>query len=436
MSSSPVALRDLAPGKFHTLSKVKPVGSLQARRQTSGSLAFYWRYSQGTQSERVLIGVHDPLATPKQLKPTQAGYSLAAAVRAAEELALEHHNHRDQGGRPALVAAKAKAETLKAEAESRAATATLKHLLINYCEYLKALERDAHRNARSAFQLHVIDAFPEIADKPAADVTEEEIANLVRRVNKAGKGRTANKVRSYIHAAYEVAIASRTSITIPEDFKTFGVRENPVSRTKPDPKANKADKAPLSLDHLRTYWRLIKDLPGFEGALLRLHLLTGGQRIEQLARLLTSNIKDKHIVLFDGKGRPDRDPRAHWVPLIKDAQQALRECKPSGLYALSTRAGKVPIAGTTLSGWAQDVARDKIPDFKAKRIRSGVETALASVGVSLEARGHLQSHGITGIQARHYDGHDYLDTKREALETLYKLLTNRTQTKRRPSKAS
>jgi hypothetical protein len=30
----------------------------------------------------------------------------------------------------------------------------------------------------------------------------------------------------------------------------------------------------------------------------------------------------------------------------------------------------------------------------------------------------LQSHGLTGVQARHYDGHDYLPEKRMALETL------------------
>ena len=45
------------------------------------------------------------------------------------------------------------------------------------------------------------------------------------------------------------------------------------------------------------------------------------------------------------------------------------------------------------------------------RIRSGVETLLAANGVSQEVRGHLQSHGLTGVQARHYDGHDYMPEK-------------------------
>jgi hypothetical protein len=61
---------------------------------------------------------------------------------------------------------------------------------------------------------------------------------------------------------------------------------------------------------------------------------------------------------------------------------------------------------------------DTIDGFQLKRIRSGVETLLASSGVSREIRGHLQSHGLSGVQARHYDGHDYMPEKRSALEIL------------------
>lgn len=425
MTSPRISLRDLAPGKFHTVSKVRPVGSLQARRQSTGSLSFYWRYSQGTHSERVLIGIHDPSSPPKQLEPTRAGYSLDAAIRAAETLALEHHNHRDRGGRPALTAAREEEAALQAEAEARAATATLKHLLLEYCDHLKALGRQSHGNARSIFQLHVIDAFPAVAAKPAANITADEFADVMRRLNRAGKARTANKLRSYARAAYQVAMASRTKPSIPERFKEFGIQVNPVAQTEPDETANRPDKNPLALEEMRAYWKLIKDLPGFQGALLRLHLLTGGQRIEQLVRLRTADIKMDHMVLYDGKGRPGHGAREHWVPLTKEVKTALRHCMPKGVYALSTDGGETPVAGTTLSGWAAAIASPKVHGFTAKRIRSGVETALASAGVPRETRGHLQSHGIAGVQARHYDGHDYLEVKRDALELLHKLLASR-----------
>jgi len=52
-----------------------------------------------------------------------------------------------------------------------------------------------------------------------------------------------------------------------------------------------------------------------------------------------------------------------------------------------------------------------------------VETLLAANRISREIRGHVQSHGLTGIQARHYDGHDYMLEKREALDVLARELT-------------
>ncbi len=427
MAAPSVSLRDLAPQKFHTLSKVKPMGAIQARLQISGSVMLYWRYSIGKASERVQIGLWDATAPPKRLEPTALGYSLAAATRHAEGLAIEHHSHRAQGGRPALKKAEEQAQMERAAEHALAATATLTHLLDEYCLELKRLGKDAHRNARSTFKVHVFEAFPALASKPAATITDEDIATLMRKPHLEGKQRTSNKLRSYLHAAFELAITSRTQASVPARFKEFGIKVNPVAATKPDRSANRADKDPLSTDELRAYWKLIKDMPGERAAWLRLHLLSGGQRIEQLVRLQTKDIHEKqgYFVLYDIKGRPGAGPRAHWVPLTPPVAKALADCKPQGEYAISTTKGEKAAAGTTLSNFAIEVAEPHIPGFKTKRIRSGVETALASQKVSLEARGHLQSHGISGVQARHYDGHDYLDEKRDALQRLHALITGK-----------
>jgi hypothetical protein len=109
------------------------------------------------------------------------------------------------------------------------------------------------------------------------------------------------------------------------------------------------------------------------------------------------------------------------VPLIPQAAAALLELKPQGEYAISTDKGK-----THLSPHPEPLGRRAAvapcPTSQAKRISSGVETLLASARVSSEIRGRLQSHGITGVQARHYDGHDYMEEKRHALDTLFNLL--------------
>ena len=95
-----------------------------------------------------------------------------------------------------------------------------------------------------------------------------------------------------------------------------------------------------------------------------------------------------------------------------------------GEYVFSTTKGEKPISARTLTGWAHGIVGAEIEGFQLKRIRSGVETLLAREGISREVRGHLQSHGLTGVQARHYDGHDYIPEKRQALVLLLALLGN------------
>ena len=333
---------------------------------------------------------------------------------------IERQQNAEKAAAVDAAAEKAHADDL---AQIEAAKFTLANLLTAYCDYLQALGRKSYRDARSIFNLHVVEAWPDMASLPANAVTGEQVADMMRRVIELGKGRTANKLRSYMRSAYQVARASRTKASIPLAFKAYNVRVNPASDTEPDESANKPDKNPLGAAELRAYWQSIKPLPGFVGAVLRLHLLTGGQRIEQLCTLLTANVSDNSIILFDGKGRPGKAPRPHTVPLIPAAAAALLDCRPIGAYAISTDGGKSHLAATTLSEWAKAPALlAGIPVFTAKRIRSGVETLLASLRISTDIRGRLQSHGISGVQARHYDGHDYMDEKRHALETLFTLL--------------
>lgn len=346
------------------------------------------------------------------------------AIGEARAKAHDLRGLTEQGTDPRILERQQQAEKEAARvAQLEAEKYTLTNLLTAYCDYLKSLERISHKAARTIFKVHVIEAWPKLAALPANEVTGEQIADMMRRVIEQGKDRTANKLRSYIRAAYQVAMASRSKPSIPLSFKAFNVRSNPASDTMPDETANRADKHPLSAAEMRQYWQAIKPMPGFIGAALRLHLLTGGQRIEQLCSLLTANVAADSITLMDGKGRPGKAPRPHTVPLIVAAATALQGCNPQGAYAISLTGGKTHLSSAAFSRWAVTAgAGAGIVDFQAKRIRSGVETILASARISSDHRGRLQSHGIAGVQARHYDGHDYMDEKRHALETLFNLL--------------
>ncbi len=426
-------------GAFVTLQKIVPAGALQARKLKNGTVALYWRFTLDSITERVPVGHYDPALPPKKLTPVAGAYSIQGAAHAAQALAKRHVESLAQGGHRALVAA-ADAENARAKAERiEAGRQTLEALVLAYCDHLKSIGRDAHRNARSLFNLHLIEAWPDIAKTPAVQVTDEQIADVLRKLFDAGKGRSANKLRAYLRAAFEVARRARTDPKVPVRFKSFNVRINPAAATAAISTENKPDKNPLRTAEMRTYWRIVKKTTGIRGAVLRLHLLTGGQRIEQLVRLKLADINGSNITLFDGKGRPGRPPRPHHLPLTSDAAAALRivmsakpakaaktlsdDAPPARVYALSTDGGRTHIGATTLSKWATEAVGTRIAEFKTKRLRSGVETLLSSAGISRDTRGRLQSHGISGVQATHYDAHDYLPEKKLALETLFALLT-------------
>lgn len=426
------AIKDLAVGTFLTLEKIKPAGSLQARKLTNGAIVFYWRYTFNEKTARVTLGTYDSSLPPKSHDAVGGRCSILAATRIAEMHAAAHRDSLKEGGHAATEAKKA-ADRSRAKAEREARkTHTLERLLTAYCDHLKSLGRTAHADARSIFKLHVVDAWPEISALPAGDVTDEQVADMLRRLFDLEKGRTANKLRSYLRAAYEVARKARTNPKVGVAFKAFNISINPAATTQADASANRADKNPLRLGDMRRYWQSIDKAPGIKGALLRLHLLTGAQRIEQLVKLKTADIGDKSILLFDGKGRPGKPARPHPLPLIAAAQKSLKEAGPLGVYALSTDGGDTHISATTLSNWAVQAATG-IADFQTKRLRSGVETLLASAGVSMEARGRLQSHGVSGVQTTHYDAHDYMPDKRHALEVLYRELTVKKIARKRAS---
>jgi integrase len=193
------------------------------------------------------------------------------------------------------------------------------------------------------------------------------------------------------------AIEVRVTATIPIASKAYAVTINPVAQTKRDARFDRADKRPLDLDEMRTYLRLIEKEQGMRGRCLRLHLLTGAQRIDQLVQLRWADVRADTITIYDAKGRPSQGARTHTVPLIRAAAREVQAMAREGDFVLSSTAGRKPISGTTLAGWATVAVDDAIDEFQFKRVRSGVETLLAARGVSREVRGHLQSHGLTGI---------------------------------------
>ncbi|AKP92226.1 tyrosine-type recombinase/integrase [Achromobacter ruhlandii] len=415
------AIETIKPRQFLRIESVSPRGSLEIRKAAKDGITFYYRFTHDGKPDRVQIGLYDKLAPPKSVNPTKQGYSLSAARFAAAALAARHYEARDEGGlRGLLQQAKAEVEA-KQEAEALAAVAkgyTLEKLMTVYADGLR--NPATAKDTRNSVQKNVKVAFPKIAATQANQVTTEQISTVLRKILEAGHKTTARQVRAYLHAAYEQARKINNDPAASKRYAPFNVKINPVSDVSSIPNSYGVDKNPLMPEVMREYWKVI-NVPGRESAFLRLHLLLGGQRLEQLLRLKSEDVRPNAVVLEDTKGRSG-NVRLILIPLIEAAETALNELRyTEGEFAFSINPG-TPLSATTLRRWAKNVVGDSIEGFSLKRVRSGVTTLLAKLKVPKEFRDELQSHGLSSVEKRHYNLYEYFDEKKEALQAMYDFL--------------
>jgi integrase len=163
-------------------------------------------------------------------------------------------------------------------------------------------------------------------------------------------------------------------------------------------------------------------------------LYLGGQRPAQLARVRREHIDlaAGTVMILDPKGKRTAGPRQHLLPLPQKAvpifRQLLQIANPSGL--IFTNDGKVAVNVGTLSKAVTDISKQMVnagearSPFQMRDIRRTCETMFAAMKISQDLRAQIQSHGLGGVQNRHYDRHKYMDEKRAALEAWNNKLTS------------
>ena len=392
------------------------------------------------------------------------GDSRAWGIEDARTEARRLQTEIDQGNDPrqqkaeriaAAEAKRAAAEAAKADAE-RQARYTLRALCDAYVARLeRAGKAKSAASTRSAFKCHV---FPhaEIADTPARAVTPHQVAALVRKVREAGKERAAGVLRSYLSAAFNTAKRAPFDSALPADLIPFGIEHNPVD-VIPAIAVQRGERT-LSAGEMRAYIGHLLRIgnetgPELSDTALLLALYAGGQRMAQLLRAKVGDFDQDTATLrlWDGKGKRTQ-PREHLLPLAPHAagmvaalverakaretdraKQEGRAPELTGLWLFSTH-GRVAMNPETVSNRAAEVCAGIGGElFNVRDIRRTVETMLAALGISKDTRAQLLSHGISGVQAAHYDRHAYTDEKRAALVAWEARLEAIRQAERTPS---
>jgi integrase len=148
-------------------------------------------------------------------------------------------------------------------------------------------------------------------------------------------------------------------------------------------------------------------------------LYLGGQRTDQLIRVTRADVdlNAKTIRLYDPKGRRQQ-PRVHVLPMTPTVLSIVRERIADGM---APDARLFPVANngkralSAVVGAISDGMKSPRGTFQLRDIRRTCETMMAAIGVSKDIRAQIQSHGLGGVQALHYDRHDYAPEKSEAL---------------------
>lgn len=422
----------LKKGTLSEALDVKGSGSLIFERRTSGILVYLSLRRDGKQ-ERIKLGSYTdrPLIEWRAFVAAKS-LEVRAFATIADYLAAEEECQRK--------------EQRAADLEAR--QGTLAQLLNAYVEDMERRGKISAKEVRGALKLNVLTPFPELSARKAKEIEPGDVSEILRycltravaskgrgaRLTKAnatnGKKRQADKLRSYLQAAFAFGLSNDLNPLRAGEAVQYGLKFNPVRDVPTIEGANQANTWALTKDELRSVVLAVEDLPARRAAIAKAMLYLAGQRVEMLCRVTWADLYDdgEHgpvMRLLDLKGGKGTPPREHLLPMTKRLGEILaplllleNEGKAPGPFSLR---GKVMIAPSTALDIFQDLG-DLLSEqgharrFTWRNLRATIETHLAALGVNQERRAWLLSHGRSGVQAKHYDRWNYLPEKRADLD--------------------
>jgi hypothetical protein len=343
---------------------------------------------------------------------------------------------------------------------------TLGALLDRYVAHLRARKSPSANDAANIFANHIPEegkALPADQVTPA-HVTgwmREAMARIAKERGRPGRT-TAAKLRAYLRSAYTTTLRAHYDARLPAaEAALAAIEHNPVAVVATWSAGAKS--RVLEDDELRAFLAEVRRIPEhavsnitqragrkpvdfkyrLEAAQQRaealrdailLALLAGGQRIRQLLAVKVSDVADDSFALLDAKGRGRATtPRRHVVPIVGDEMRQIIERRVAAAGSDDRVFSFTPVR-RPLDQFEFSAAVKTISDrlvagkyvrqsFDASDLRRTCETTLSRLGVSQDVRAQLLSHGIAGVQAKHYDRHSYMQEKRDALAKLHDHLT-------------
>lgn len=414
---SDLTIRSLKAGESRTDGAL-PVGNgrlIIACTKARGQLRRVWtfRYRKADLSGEVKIGEHPALSLEQARNEARA---LLELVR--------------QGTDPRVARFEARQAEVE-ETRQRAALGTFAVLLDIYVEHLTRTGKVSAPDVRALFKRHVTKPWPALMSMPANRIAPEMVRDILARLVRKGITRQTNVLRSYLQAAFtHGAHSDLDPRRAAADAAVFRLASNPVALLPRIQEYESTRDRVLSDDEFQHLWRGLDGIRLEISLTIRCATLLGGQRFRQLLRATWLDYDQAAGVLrlSDGKGKRSTAVQ-HLLPVSKRVGGLLKELRAmngSGEFIFSTTAGEKAIHHTSLPVHFASIAAAFRPRtqstgerFQGRDIRRSIETRLQALGVSREVRAQLLSHGRTsGVQQKHYERHDYLKEKADALSRL------------------
>ena len=308
------------------------------------------------------------------------------------------------------------------EAEAKAADSmrgSFQQLIESYAQKMKDDGKRTWRNVLKAISTDVYIVIP--PNIKAKDVTSSDIRLVLAKMIQRGAIVQSNKVRSYLHAAFNHGLRHDNDPANMSTEVLFGISFNPVTAVPKQPNADKVGDRWLT-------WSETKDL--LSGAysehfrqdveiLIKLCFHLGGQRPLEVMSSRWESVELNERT-FEIVGSISKNGRPSLIPLTDTALDLFKQ-----LYVLSG-SNEFLFPSTTASGHLDPNYFSKVirtfcietgfRKFVPRDIRRTVKTLAGDAGLSKEIRDRIQNHALNDVSSKHYDRYDYMTEKRRALE--------------------
>lgn len=385
-------------------TRQRGVGRLGVIIAPSGSKTFIFRFFWHGSRETIQLGKFPEMSLTQ-----------------ARDLAGQYGAQLKQGVNPKL-----EAERHQAEVEARVQAEALKGSARQLFEgYTDKMQEEGKRTFKAVLFSLQKEAYPIIPpDMKAKDVTPDHIKRILSAMIIRGAVVQSNRTRAYLMAAFNYGLKHDNDPAHMDQGVLFGLTANPVAAVPKQSHAEKPGENWLKLTELRHLLDTFGEAPRVGwliGKLLDLIVYCGGQRpYELLASRWDAVDWVERTLLVTAE--VSKNKRPHLIPLTDSALAILRELHlQTGEAAYIFPKRRKPdehILSSSLSqavGYYRKVYPD-FPHYTPRDIRRTCKTLMGEAGLAKEIRDRIQNHALQDVSSKHYDRHDYLNEKRQALE--------------------